>query len=78
MADPVDLPSLHTRWPDVSTIPTTRYQQTMLAVMYFVAAVAYITYGLRMYSRISAKQTGLGKQYYTVQDIIDFDKGYIC
>ncbi|KAG6361656.1 hypothetical protein INS49_009883 [Diaporthe citri] len=59
MAGPVDLPPLQTRWQDVSTIPTTHFQQTMLAVMYLVAAVAYLTYGLRMYSRISSKQTGL-------------------
>lgn len=61
MADPVDLPPSQTHWQDVSTIPTTQFQQSMLAVMYLVAAVAYLTYGLRMYSRISSKQTGLGK-----------------
>lgn len=46
---------------DVSQIPTNPFQQQMLAVIYVIAAVAYIAYGLRMYSRISTKQTGLGK-----------------
>lgn len=61
MAGPVDLPFLQPRWEDISQIPTTQFQQAMLVVIYLVAAVAYITYGLRMYSRISSKQTGLGK-----------------
>lgn len=61
MAGPVDLPHLQARWEGVSQIPTTQFQQTMMAVIYLVAAVAYITYGLRMYSRINSKQTGLGK-----------------
>ncbi|KAL1882853.1 hypothetical protein Daus18300_000491 [Diaporthe australafricana] len=59
MAGPVDLPHLQARWEGVSQIPTTQFQQTMLVVIYLVAAVAYITYGLRMYSRVTAKQTGL-------------------
>ena len=70
MAGPVDLPLLQARWQDVGTIPTTRFQQTMLAVMYLVAAVAYLTYGLRMYSRISSKQTGLGKHEQTSQNLV--------
>lgn len=46
---------------DASQIPTNPFQQQMLAVIYVIAALAYIAYGLRMYSRISNKQTGLGK-----------------
>lgn len=73
MAGPVDLPHLQARWQDVGTIPTTQFQQAMLAVMYLVAAVAYLTYGLRMYSRISSKQTGLGKHEQTIRSLVYFD-----
>lgn len=70
MADAVDLPPSQTHWQDVSAIPTTQFQQSMLAVMYLVAAVAYLTYGLRMYSRISSKQTGLGKYEQAMQNLV--------
>lgn len=71
MASQADLPPTQTHWQDVSTIPTTQFQQSMLAVMYLVAAVAYLTYGLRMYSRISSKQTGLGKYEQAMQNLVD-------
>lgn len=78
MAAPVDLPPLQTRWQDVSTIPTTQFQRTMLAVMYLVAAIAYLTYGLRMYGRISSKQTGLGKYEQTMQNLLCFVNAPSC
>ncbi|KAK2613378.1 hypothetical protein N8I77_000296 [Diaporthe amygdali] len=70
MAGPVDLPFLQPRWEDISQIPTTQFQQAMLVVIYLVAAVAYITYGLRMYSRISSKQTGLEDWLMTAATIL--------
>ncbi|KAI3393106.1 hypothetical protein diail_4735 [Diaporthe ilicicola] len=70
MAGPVDVPYLQARWEDISRIPTTQFQQAMLVVIYVVAVVAYITYGLRMCSRITAKQTGLEDWLITAATIL--------
>lgn len=61
----VDSMDLQARSAAASQIPTNRFQQQMLAVIYVIAALAYVAYGLRMYSRISTKQTGLGKHEYS-------------
>lgn len=60
MAERVDGFVLKARWEDASEIPTTPFQQSMLAVIYLIAGIAFITYCLRMYSKINSKQTGLG------------------
>lgn len=62
----VDFMDLQARSAVASQIPTNRFQQQMLAVIYVIAALAYVAYGLRMYSRISTKQTGLGKHEYSI------------
>lgn len=49
------------RWENAADIISTPFQQMMLVVMYVVAAVALLTYCLRMYSKISSKQLGVGK-----------------
>ncbi|ROW05705.1 hypothetical protein VMCG_05214 [Cytospora schulzeri] len=59
MAEKIDRSLLQARWEDVSDIPATQFQQSMLAVIYFIAVIALITYCLRMYSKISSKQIGL-------------------
>lgn len=50
----------NSRWDDAHSIPTTAFQQSMLAVIYLVAAIALVFYGLRMWARIVQKQVGLG------------------
>jgi hypothetical protein len=60
MAERVGRFVLKARWEDVSEIPTTPFQRSMLAVIYLVAGIAFITYCLRMYSKINSKQIGLG------------------
>lgn len=55
------LAPLEARLLDPSSFPTTALQVEMLVVVYLVSALAYVTYGLRMYSRITSKQLGLGK-----------------
>lgn len=62
MAGSVGRPFLLARLADASQIPTTALQMEMLVAIFILAALAYVTYGLRMYSRIASKQVGLGKQ----------------
>lgn len=62
MARSVERPFLQARLADASQIPTTALQMEMLVAIFILAAIAYITFGLRMYSRIASKQVGLGKQ----------------
>ncbi|KAG8167137.1 hypothetical protein KVR01_002826 [Diaporthe batatas] len=54
---------LQARLPDTSSYPTTNLQVEMLAVVYLVSALAYTTYLLRMYTRITSKQLGLDYKY---------------
>lgn len=61
MTSSPDLAPLEARLLDPSSFPTTALQVEMLVVVYLVSALAYVTYGLRMYSRITLKQLGLGK-----------------
>lgn len=61
MADPAGVSLHQSRFADVNTIPASRLQVEMLVVMYLTALLAYVTYGLRMYSKITSRQTGLGK-----------------
>lgn len=57
----VDGPFLQARLADASQIPISQLSLHMLALTFLLAAFAYLTYGLRMYSRIVSKQVGLGK-----------------
>lgn len=52
---------LRARWQDAYSIPTTPFQQSMLAIIGIVAALAFILYVLRMYARAMQKQLGLGE-----------------
>lgn len=61
MTSPPDLAPLEARLLDPTTFPTTALQVEMLIVIYLISTLAYITYGLRMYSRVTSKQLGLGK-----------------
>lgn len=61
MTSSPDLAPVEARLLDPSTFPTTALQVEMLVVVYLISTLAYITYGLRMYSRITSKQLGLGK-----------------
>lgn len=61
MTSSPDLAPVEARLLDPSTFPTTALQVEMLAVVYLISTLAYITYGLRMYNRITSKQLGLGK-----------------
>lgn len=69
MTSPPDLTPLQARLLDTSLLPTTALQVEMLAVVYLISALAYVTYGLRMYSRITSKQLGLGKHKDPVFDL---------
>lgn len=51
------------RWQDVSNIPSTRLQRTMLAVLIFWTLFALAAYCLRMYSRVRNKQLGSGEHH---------------
>lgn len=62
MTATLDLVPLQARFSSTSNLPTTTLLLEMLAVVYIVSALAYVTYGLRMYSRITSKQLGLGKK----------------
>lgn len=73
MTDQADIPLLQAGLPDPSKIPTSPLALEMLSTIYLTAAVAYITYGLRMYSKIAFRQTGLGKQEDSA-----FDLGCVC
>ncbi|KAI7782625.1 hypothetical protein LA080_013113 [Diaporthe eres] len=59
MTDQADVPLLQAGLPDPGKIPTSPLALEMLSTIYLTAAVAYITYGLRMYSKIASRQTGL-------------------
>lgn len=59
--DTVELPLLQARLSDASQIPSSKLQVEMLVAIYLTAALAYLTYGLRIYSRFALGQIGLGK-----------------
>lgn len=61
MADPAGFPLHQARFADATKIPMTPFGVEMLVMMYLIALLAYVTYGLRMYSKITSKQTGIGK-----------------
>lgn len=61
MMDLLEIPLIQSRFQDVNQIPTNRLQLEMLVTIYLTAALAYLTYGLRMYSRVTLRQIGLGK-----------------
>lgn len=69
MTAPLDPVPLQARFPNTSNLPTTTLLLEMLVVVYIVSALAYVTYGLRMYSRITSKQLGLGEQNGAVSDL---------
>lgn len=73
MTDQADIPLVQDGLPDPSTTPTSSLTLEMLSMIYLTAAVAYITYGLRMYSRITTRQTGLGKHEDSALDL-----GSVC
>lgn len=70
MADPAGLTLHQSLFADANTIPTNRLQVEMLVVMYLTALLAYVIYGLRMYSKITSRQIGLGKD-----DAADMNRG---
>lgn len=72
--DSSELPLLQARMPltDLNQYPTSRFQVEMLVLIYFTATLAYCTYGLRIYSRFSTKQIGLGKYDGTKSDFSAF------
>jgi hypothetical protein len=45
----------------VSEIPTTATQQTGIAIIFLMTALAFVTWGARMYSRSSKTQIGIGE-----------------
>lgn len=59
--DAREVPTLQARLPDPSKIPSNQLELEMLVTIFLTAALAYFTYGLRMYSRAMSKQIGLGK-----------------
>lgn len=61
MADPAGFPLHQARFADATKIPMAPFGVEMLVVIYLTALVAYVTYGLRMYSKITSRQTGIGK-----------------
>lgn len=54
---------LRTQWHDAQSLPSTPFQQSMLGVIYIVFAFAFLSYCLRMQSKIVQKQLGLGKPF---------------
>ncbi|KAG6353988.1 hypothetical protein INS49_004959 [Diaporthe citri] len=70
MTDQADIPLMQAGLPDPGKIPTSPLALEMLSTIYLTAAVAYITYGLRMYSRITSRQTGLEDWLITAATIL--------
>lgn len=52
---------LTSRWMNVSQLPTTTLQQTVIAVTIALTVLAAFVYSLRLCGRIITKQVGLGK-----------------
>lgn len=48
------------RWEDVSTLPTNGTQQSAIAIVILFTTLAFVSWGLRMVSRVQTKQFGVG------------------
>lgn len=62
---------------DTSPLPTTSLLFEMLVVVCLISGLSWVTYGLRMYSRITSKQLGLGKHNCAVFDLDIFCVGML-
>jgi hypothetical protein len=52
--------TLHKPWLPVSELPTTNLQQGAIAIIILFPVLAFLVWGVRMYSRWSTKQVGIG------------------
>ncbi|KAM6536222.1 Hypothetical protein NCS54_00482400 [Fusarium falciforme] len=51
--------TLHKPWLPVSELPTTNLQQGAIAIIFLFPVLAFLVWGVRMYSRWSTKQVGI-------------------
>lgn len=69
---PFDAPgaAILPRYPPVSELATTPLQQSAIAIIFTFNALALVVYLLRMYSRISTKQVGIGRLLFSTTTTI--------
>ncbi|KAF6813577.1 CFEM domain-containing protein [Colletotrichum musicola] len=56
---------IEARWKNVGDIPSMPLQQVAMGILFFFTLSALLTYGLRMYSKITSKQLGLDDYFMT-------------
>ncbi|KAF6830877.1 CFEM domain-containing protein [Colletotrichum plurivorum] len=56
---------IEARWKKVADIPSTPLQHVAMGILFFFTLSALLTYGLRMYSKITSKQLGLDDYFMT-------------
>lgn len=53
--------AVEARWANVEDLPSTPLQKVIMAILFLFTLTAFLTFALRMYSKWTSKQIGLGK-----------------
>lgn len=61
MMAPTSRHTLEPRWENVSDLPTTPFQQTLLGTTTGLTAIALAVYSCRLYIRANSRHLGLGE-----------------